>query len=298
MGPFRPPLGDVDVTAPQPVFRFDIAPMTAADLPAAADLSRGVGWPHRQEDWRFVLDVGAGFSAYSAGRLVGTAMWWTCGPQHTRIGMVIVDPAIQRAGIGRTLMDAVVDQVQTPSILLNATKAGEPLYRRMGFQPVGTIVQHQGASFASPIVALPAGMRIRPMGRSDAAVLIGLDAEAFGTPREALIRLLIKQGDAVILVRGEEPVGFSFHRRFGRGHVIGPVVARDVDLARALVAHWVGTFSGAFQRIDVPGDSSLSAWLEEIGLVRVSGALSMARGAALPEPCGLRVHALASQALG
>ena len=288
----------MSVSSPQPAFRFDVLRMSEADLPAAHELSRAVAWPHRLEDWQLVLSVGEGLVAYSGDRLVGTAMWWSFDARLVRLGMVIVDPTIQRSGVGRALMEGILGRITEPTTILNATKAGETLYRQLGFSSVGSIIQHQGASFSVPLVPLRIGERIRPMGRNDAAGLIELDAQASGVRREGVITALIEAGEAVVLDDGGETVGFAFYRRFGRGHSIGPVIARDTAAAKALVAHWIGSNAGMFMRIDIPGESGLSDWLEELGLARVSHVLTMVRGEPLSPSKGYHVFAAANQALG
>ena len=289
----------VSVTAAQPAFRFDVLEMTGADLPAAQALSRAVAWPHRLEDWQFVLSVGAGLVAWSGDRLVGTAMWWSFDSSLVRLGMVIVDPTIQRSGIGRALMLGILERVAEPTVILNATAAGETLYRQLDFRSVGSVIQHQGASFSVPLVPLRAGERIRPMGRNDAARLVELDAIASGVRRDGVIAALMEHGEAVVLDDGGETVGFAFYRRFGRGHTIGPVIARDTAAAKALVAHWIGSNAGMFMRIDVPGESGLSDWLDQLGLARVSNVLTMVRGKA-PAAARPAYHTFAAvnQALG
>jgi GNAT superfamily N-acetyltransferase len=117
----------MSVSSPQPAFRFDVLRMGEADLPAAHELSRAVAWPHRLEDWQFVLSVGEGLVAYSGDRLVGTAMWWSFDARLVRLGMVIVDPTIQRSGVGRALMEGILGRITEPTTILNATKAGETL---------------------------------------------------------------------------------------------------------------------------------------------------------------------------
>jgi predicted N-acetyltransferase YhbS len=286
------------VTAPKPAPQFKVLQMNTRDLPAAQVLSREVNWPHRLEDWQFVHSVGKGLVAYSGDQLVGTAMWWTYDRRIVRLGMVIVDPTIQRSGIGRALMLGVLDRVTEPTVLLNATKQGETLYRQLGFQAIGSIVQHQGVSLSVPLVSLPPGERIRPLGRDDAARLIELDAAASGGRRERVIAALIENGEAVALDDRGETVGFAFCRRFGRGHLIGPVVARDLDSARALVAHWIGSNAGMYMRIDVPGESGLSDWLEELGLARVDNAVTMVRGVPPKQTGGFQVFGAINQALG
>jgi GNAT superfamily N-acetyltransferase len=127
---------------------LQLTPLRAADLPAATELSRDVQWPHRLEDWQFVLALGQRLVAYAGDRLVGAAMWWACEHAVTGIGMVLVDPKSQRTGIGRTLMGAVLDRIVTPAIVLNATDAGELLYRKLDFRSTAVINQHQGTSGA------------------------------------------------------------------------------------------------------------------------------------------------------
>jgi GNAT superfamily N-acetyltransferase len=286
------------VTAPQPATRFEILKMAARDLPAAQALSREVNWPHRLEDWQFVHSVGQGLVAYSGDQLIGTAMWWSYEKRIVRLGMVIVDPTIQRSGVGRALMLGILDRITEPTVVLNATKQGETLYRQLGFQGIGSIIQHQGASFSAPLVPLRAGERIRPLGRNELARLVALDAAACGVAREGVIAALIENGEAVVLDDAGETVGFAFYRRFGRGHVIGPVVARDTASAKALIAHWIGSNAGMFMRIDVPGESGLSEWLEALGLARVDNVVTMVRGTPLKQASGFHVFGAVNQALG
>lgn len=272
--------------------------MMPDDLPAAQDLSRAVGWPHRVEDWQFSLSVGEGLVACAGGRIVGTIMWWRYQGRQARVGMVIVDPAIQRAGIGATLMREVLGRIAEPQVVLNATEAGEGLYRRLGFATVGRILQHQGTAGSVPPPPLGRGRRVRPAGRNDTDRMIALDSAALGAERAAVIRGLVEAGEAVVLADGGETAGFAFCRRFGRGHVIGPVVAPDVEAARTLIAHWIGSRAGQFTRIDVAGDSGLSDWLDDLGLARVEPALTMVRGEPLPAAGIPRAFAVVNQALG
>ena len=270
----------------------------ATDLPAATELSRDVQWPHRLEDWQFVLALGQGLAAYAGDRLVGTAAWWTYEHAVTRIGMVLVDPKSQRAGIGGKLMRAVLDRITTPAIVLIATDAGEPLYRKLGFMATAAVNQHQGTAGAVPLASLRSGERIRPLGRNDTARLVELDAAAAGVQRPLVVAALIECGEAVVFDDAGEIGGFAFCRRFGRGLVIGPVVARDVAAAQALAAHWIGSHANKFLRIDVPDDTGLSPWLNELGLSRSSQVNTMCRGTPPIPASPFRVFALANQALG
>ena len=55
--------------------------MSEYDLPAAHALSQTLRWPHRFEDWQFVLGLGAGFVAEEGGAVIGTGLYWKQGEQ-------------------------------------------------------------------------------------------------------------------------------------------------------------------------------------------------------------------------
>ena len=93
-------------------------------------------------------------------------------------------------------------------------------------------------------------------------------------------------------------------RRFGRGQVIGPVVAPDANAAKALIAHCANLHAGRFVRIDTDFAAGLTAWLETLGLRRAGGPAAMVEGPPLvrgdARVAGERSlsYALVSQALG
>jgi hypothetical protein len=116
---------------------------------------------------------------------------------------------------------------------------------------------------------------------------------------------LLKLGESVVLERDGEIVGFSVLRRFGWGHVIGPVVAlrssNDVR-ATALTGYWLTGREGQFLRIDVPSGTSLTDWLSGHGLKHTETVSKMVRNAPIgahngsPDPV-CRLYGLISQAM-
>jgi GNAT superfamily N-acetyltransferase len=275
-----------------------LRPLEGADLPAARALTTALGWPHRLEDWAFGLSLGEGLAAELDGALVGTALGWRYGPEAGALGLVVVADPAQGRGVGRALTEGVLQILGERSVMLNATLAGAPLYRSLGFAPVSTVRQHQGSSFSADFVPLPAGQRLRPLGRSDAPTLAALDACALGMRRDALIEALLPVSDGVVLDYQGEAIGFALIRRFGHGQVIGPVVAPDEAGARALIAHWLGSRSGQFIRIDVQDAVGLSPWLQSLGLAEVGTGEGMMRGMPPRGDGTVTGFALVSQAMG
>ena len=274
-------------------------PLTAGDLPAAHELSVAVKWPHRREDWEFALNLGTGVGAEDHGTLLGTALHWKFGADHASLGMVIVAPEQQGRGIGRDLMTRTMDALGERTTFLNATPAGQPLYEKFGFKAIGSIHQHQGTGGAHPpAVQLAPGERIRPLGARDPGRLSALLNRATGYDRTQVLGALLNVAEGVVLDRDGEPVGFALMRRFGRGHVIGPLVAPHIEGAQALISHLVGSNEGKFVRIDVDGNSGLSDWLDGLGLQQVDAVVTMVRGAAPQPESDVRVFAITNQALG
>ena len=273
----------------------DIGP---ADAPACAALSRAVGWPHRAEDCAMAIALGHGLAATMAGEIVAVGMWWPYGEKHATLGMIIVSPDHQGAGLGRRLMQGLLAQVKDRSVMLNATVAGQPLYEKLGFVPCGEISQHHGEVLQVPAPVLAKGTSLRATDSADMAELERLDQAASGLPRRALLASLLERGECVVLERGGRAVGFSVLRRFGRGLVVGPVAAEDDADAQILVAHWLQGRQGQFVRVDIRAGAPLAGWLTLQGLGPAGNVIAMVRGS-LPAVQGpLRLHAVANQALG
>ena len=80
------------------------APMRSEHLPGAMRMSAELGWPHRIEDWAFVLDISAGFVALEGERVVATTLVTPFGPV-AMANLIIVDVTMRGQGLGRRIMD-------------------------------------------------------------------------------------------------------------------------------------------------------------------------------------------------
>ncbi|WP_162501579.1 GNAT family N-acetyltransferase, partial [Methylobacterium crusticola] len=234
----------------------DLRTFAPAHLDGAVALSRAAGWPHRREDWALVLSLSAGRVALLNGRVVGTAMTTTFG-EAAAVNMVIVDEAMRGRGLGRRLMEAALAAADGRACRLVATEDGLPLYEKLGFRAAGEILQHQGTAVAD----VAPGLREIAWEGAPVAALAGLDREACGMDRTALLARLAAEGRVAVLRRGGAAAGFAVLRPFGRGEVVGPVVAETPEAARALIGFAMAARPGAFLRVDTPAGSGLGPWL-------------------------------------
>jgi GNAT superfamily N-acetyltransferase len=275
---------------------LSVATLTAAHLPQALTLSEALNWPYRLEDWQFALQLGHGLAVEVQGSLCATALWWLYEDALASCGMIIVSSSLQHQGIGSLLMEELLRRTQGRTIILRSTREGRRLYERMGFSPYGEVYQHQG-TLAAALPAKPAA-DIRPFRAADLSAICRLDRRASGMGRGRLLEALVARGSLVVMERSGVISGYACIRRWGRGMVIGPVVAGTTADAKALIATLLRSQAGHFVRIDVPETSGLSGWLVEWGLGCVGEVTSMLRGDPLRTAGDATLFALCSQSMG
>jgi predicted GNAT family N-acyltransferase len=271
-----------------------LVPFAPEHLEGALRLSQEMSWPYRLEDWAIALQLGQGFVLRNgAGTVIATAAWWAYGEAHASAGMIIVAKAAQGRGHGARLMDALLAAAHPRTIALNSTAEGLALYERRGFVRIGVIQQHQGVPNERP--QAPRTSLVRAMAESDVEAVARLDWQATGWARRQMLGRLIQAGHGHVLVRDGEPRGYAISRLFGRGHVIGPVVADTAADARALIEAALARLGQGFARVDTAATSQLGDWLESIGLRQVGDATTMVKGPHIPPVGPARMFALANQ---
>lgn len=189
-------------------------------------------------------------------------------------------------------MESMMEEVPGRELRLFATSDGLPLYEKLGFVAEGAISQCQGQITRAREPVTP----VSRAGPDDLEDIIALDRHELSADRGGLLRWMAQNAELAVTRSPEGKItGYAGARRFGRGHVIGPVVARDIEDAQDLVCHFAGSLAGEFVRIDTDDALGLVPWLETIGLDRSGGAIKMRRNTkTAPRP----VFGCCSQALG
>jgi GNAT superfamily N-acetyltransferase len=271
------------------------------DLDRLHALSLSVNWPHRANDWDLLRRAGHGIVAVDGiGRVFGSAMWFPHGDDFATIGAVITTPRTQAQGGGRWLMDQVLERCRGRNLALNATHPAYPLYVSLGFTSEAIVSMRQGevSQALPPVPALNGELTALPSDRL--ADIAALDRDAFGVDRARVLALLSDGASIRILRRDGEISGYSVCREFGRGYVVGPIVAQNDDDAVHLTAVHLKTLNRQFVRIDTrEQDGVFPEFLQKSGLSTAETVTTMSKGrrflnreANAPWVYGLAGHAL------
>ncbi|MFD8010038.1 GNAT family N-acetyltransferase [Streptomyces sp. NPDC058955] len=254
------PISPADL-AQLPVRRLD-----PTDLLACADLSENRGWPREEHKWGLLLTAGTGYGIDDpdGDGLLACCVVTSYGPELSAIGMVLVAERYARRGVGRRLMEYVLEAAGETPLTLYATPNGRPLYEGLGFTVFGRSEMVKGRfSAAVPAPRVP----VRPATAEDLQEVLRLDEEIFGLDRTPLITRLPAFADHLrVAVEDGAITGFAAAWPNMDTHVVGPLIARDTATAQALVAS-LAAASDRPLRTDVDlRHTELLDWLKENGL--------------------------------
>ncbi|CCD85178.1 Conserved protein of unknown function; Putative acetyltransferase protein [Bradyrhizobium sp. ORS 285] len=260
---------------------FELFPQDIAgvDVKLLHALTISVGWPHRPNDLELMRRAGKGIVAVDGiGRVFGSAMWFPYGDDFATIGLVITVPRTQAQGNGRWLMDHVFSHCGARRLSLNATKAAYGLYHSLGFIKEAIVQLHDGELSSSGVSLPPVDGRLEELPAEALPEIMPLDLAAFGVDRERLLTLLAEVSSVRVLRRHGEIVGYSMCREFGRGHVIGPIVASNDEDAIHLAAVHMAALKGRFVRVDTRSQGAFAEFLTRSGLVAGEAVTTMWKG--------------------
>ncbi|MFV0409031.1 MAG: GNAT family N-acetyltransferase [Paracoccus sp. (in: a-proteobacteria)] len=275
-------------------------PLGSAQRAQLHELTVGVLWPHRERDLDLFLSLGQGYLASDPiGRPVGSAMYFPMGDDFAMLGMMVTVPRLQARGAGKWLLQRVLADCAGRDLRLSATRSGYRLYAAAGFLPVSIIRQQQGIACPIELPSAVPGLTIRQLQPGDLNALRTLDAYAYGAVRTAVLDALIQLSGGLVALRHGKICGFALERRFGKGRVIGPVVADGDDMALQLVAPLIRQNAGVFTRVDTPVDSeAFVSFLVEAGLSSFDTVNEMRIGPQRRATQGPVIYGLASHSLG
>jgi GNAT superfamily N-acetyltransferase len=164
----------------------------------------------------------------------------TCYGSFAWLGLMAVDPGMQRRGIGQALVEALVvraKELGSPAVLLDASDAGAPLYARLGFVVDDHIRVYARETETALTVGNPAAVqRVTPLAREDLPALVEFDTRLFGGPRGALLAVSLHLYAGRVLATHDE-LGAITGYVVTQEQRLGPWVAATPEAAETLLAH-------------------------------------------------------------
>ncbi|MFI5684578.1 GNAT family N-acetyltransferase [Streptomyces sp. NPDC051636] len=256
--------------------------LTLRDLTACADLSEDRGWPREEHKWAFLLTAGRGYGIDDpGGGLVAACVVTEYGPQDRpdlgAVGMVLVAERHARQGIGRRLMRHIVSAMGTTPLILHATPYGRPLYEELGFKVIGRAEMVMGHFTPD---GPERGVATRAATAEDLTSILRLDEEVFGADRTHIITRLPAFADQLrVAEENGRIIGYAGAWPNMDTQVVGPLIARDTETAKALLAS-LAAHSDRPLRTDIDvRHEELLAWVKERGLESIAFNSVMTYGA-------------------
>jgi GNAT superfamily N-acetyltransferase len=267
--------------------RIRLRAMTPADIPAGLALCRAAGWNQIETDWQRFLalhPMGARVAVDPDDAVIGSVATLRYDGGFDWLAMVLVAPAYRRQGVASRLVEEALDLLGAHApVRLDATPAGELVYRKLAFVPEYALARMERPPGASASAAAPAQNEgVRAMDDADLPEVFTLDRDVFGADRAALLRTLRQEAPRYAIVdrRGSHLEGYAFGRHGFSFDQLGPIIARDERVACRLVGHVVASHPRVAFLLDVPRRSAAwVAWLGDIGFREQRGFVRLVRGA-------------------
>ena len=254
--------------------------MTVEDIPAGLRLCRASGWNQIARDWEQFLRLNPTGARVieKDGTVVGTVTTLRYGA-FGWIAMVLVDPAERGRGLGTRLLDAAIELLGNGMcVRLDATPAGERIYRPRGFVPEYSLARMTRPADSASLPATSSSAT--PMTPADLPDVTEWDADAFGADRRSMLEWLHAGAPeyAWISRRGDRVAGYMLGRHGFAFEHLGPIVADTTDVARELVSACLSTHGARRYGIDATRHAAeWVRWLETTGFEEQRPFLRMAR---------------------
>jgi GNAT superfamily N-acetyltransferase len=216
--------------------------MTSKDIPGGIRLKEIAGWNQTREDWeRFLKASPKGcFVAEVGGKICGTATTISYENRFAWIGMVLVAPEHRSKGFGTQLLEKAIrhlDDLQVPTIKLDATPQGKPIYEKLGFVSEYELERWTLRRTVVDESKVADRDLYEPMSSALLESILRADREVFGADRNFLLKDLYEDGPAFTIGNWLDGAveGYAFGRRGSFADHLGPWIATNSDSARRLL---------------------------------------------------------------
>ena len=260
-----------------PTDTLDIIDLETQHISGALLLSQEAHWNQIYSDWRMMMIAGNAIGMEApGGRLVASALSLPYGSEFGWISMVLVTKDWQKKGLATRLLRTCMERLEENGLVpvLDATPAGENVYRPLGFVPHFSFQRWEHDAVETINVRAAEGERF------DAArvqPVIDRDAAIFGGDRRPIIESLVARSTEFSCL-DKATNGFLLGRDGRVASQIGPIFADGEDCAGAMLDHALARVNGRVF-IDVcDHQAGFTDRLKEYGFTPQRPFLRMAKG--------------------
>jgi len=257
-----------------------IREMTVADMPFGMALKEQAGWNQTAADWRrfLALEPDGCFLAEEDGEPAGTLTTCVFG-SVAWIAMVLVEEKRRGRGIATALLKhaiAYLDNRGVPTIRLDATALGRPVYVKLGFADEYGLTRYGGTPAPVPELG-----PVRAFTPDDLKAVTWLDRQVAGVDRGKLLARLLAEapeGARVVDSRGTLS-GYCALRPGMLATQVGPCLATLPNSGLRLLADALTRCAGTPVMMDIPtANDAATLFMRGTGLEAQRSFVRMYRG--------------------
>ncbi len=252
--------------------KLKIRKLQVADLKAIMHLKNAENWNQTEDDWLFLINISPEYClvAVFENHIVGTVTAISYQNKLAWIGMMLVSRQFRGKGISKILLNTVIKELKEfETIKLDATLAGIPMYRKLGFVEEYKICRMVSSRLGN-VKKNRHGVifNLSQITENNISNIVSMDKGFFGVDRYDLFKFLLKSRKDICLQLGEydDLKGYVLGRKGSNFIQIGPLVADSTESAKNLLSNAFEKLKGHPIVLDVILNKiELINWLLSIG---------------------------------
>ncbi len=254
--------------------KIRIRQMQTTDMEVIMQIKNAENWNQTEEDWLFLINSNPEtcLVAVFENQVIGTVTAVNYQNKVAWIGMMLVLKDFRGMRVSKLLLNTIIEKLKNcVSIKLDATPAGIPVYKKLGFveeYEIGRMVSAGLSNMVKDEQNADDDFNTSQILESDISNIVSMDEILFGVNRFNLFRFLLNNRKEICLqIKQENQLkGYVFGRNGSNYIQVGPVMTCSTLLAKKLL-------HGAFKKlkeqplvVDVLLDKpELKYWLLSIG---------------------------------
>ena len=253
--------------------KIKVRQMQLSDLKAVMQIKNAENWNQTEEDWLFLLHSNPEYClvALIENQVIGTVTTINYQNKVAWIGMMLVAIDFRGMGISKLLLNTLIHKLKDcASIKLDATPAGIPVYKKLGFVEEYEISRMISTSLRIKVDDLQSGAiyNLSPLSKGELSNITSLDASLFGVNRSSLFQFLLGSRKEICLQikEGNQLKGYVLGRNGSNYIQIGPLMSYSTQSAQKLLYGVFKSIKNQALVIDVLSDKTeLKEWLLSLG---------------------------------